>query len=409
MTKQAGVGTSLVKRARELGLEAIAERLPARAALFEFQDALPPVRAPVVGEFDDTLASLARLGPVASVVEALLGHLEHRAGEAAWVARDLLGRGLFEEELRARLYQAAGLAGGLALDQLPPPGESALQFCSDRIGSLTHWESEEDLQRLVEQGSLGAVTELLRLDPRFSEFLHSDAGRTFLHAKAQLYHLARLPSLAVLFAQLALEISPSLASLTLVCEIALDANIPGTVGDRWFEQLGAETRDLRTYCQLRAAMEGDRRHFAGPKTPGHRSAVPLIDLGIAAGSDEFNLELLRKALAADPTWRYARSILVEAEARRAEGDSLVPFDELRGYVESLGNDFWTWQKPWAVSPPDVITWKAMSMRLLGRELAASPDHADLWRVMLSSLCPEDEYRAGLEVIAGRLREQQGEL
>ncbi len=399
------VASRIAERAAQLGLSMIEAVLAGRKGpLLEYQGSLAPARAPDALDLGAGLSTIARFGGVRGVTGRVLALLELQMGERALIARDLLDRNFYEGELLQRLREAAGLDPSKSLVDLIPAGTSPVAFCKERLAAQTGYGSIADLERFAEQFSLGAMLELAAFEPTFAEFLETDKGHALLFHNAELFHAARLPRMAWLFARVLHERAPTLSVLELLCEIALDAEAPQAIDEAWFEPFGEAARDLRTYVRLRSAMTGDVERFKSGNTPGHRSAVALIDLGIAPGTPEIHVAQLKRAIAADPHWRYAHSILVEVEARRAEGEILVPFQELNGYVDRHGNDFWTWQK--ALLPSGVYHWKVPAIRLLGREVEASPDHADLWRQLLSQFCNEDEYRAGLAIIAARLAEQQ---
>ena len=397
--------SAIAERAAALGLTMLTANWPQHAELLGmFLVQLEPPRAPTGVETADVLATIARLGPVATIVPRALALFESRPQERALLAKGLLKQGLFSPSLATQLREAAR-------DDIQrrPAMVSALEDLRLRFGGSLHYSDDKDLEWLIEQGSISAVVEKAALEEDFMAFLRQAPGQALLLRLAQLHQAARLYELAMYPAQLAFELLPTTEALTVVVEIALDAGHPEWIDDASFAALGDDAEGLRTYARLRAAFLGDKSRLQDAVTPQRRATIAMITGGLAHRlTTHEQVTLARYATQEDEHWRFASEALVIAEARNAqpasaEEESIEPFLALKRHVDRFGNDLSTWHLAWTGSKATM--WKAMSLSLLGRELAASLDSITLWKIALSGLCNDEGYRAGVAQLDALITKQ----
>jgi hypothetical protein len=390
--------------AERLGLHFLVARLTQRWSLLDDEGVLPSAPLPDRSSTARLLSSLTRLGPSTVLAGAVLDWNATRPVEAGLVARDLLERGvLFDPPRLTALREAAGAASWLpSPTAFANPSLDLHALLATQLGAATLYSSQGELETLVEELSLGAVVELASMAPEFHAFLRSEAGASLLRSSASLLHLARLPSMALLWARLAFELHPGAESFWLLCEIALDAQRPEILSADWLARFADD--DLKVYVSIRERLAGRPGRPSGSTRRGVRSTVAMIELGIAPGSPADHRALLEAVLEAEPGWRYAHGVRLLVEARSAPEGDLAPYDLLSRYVDAYGVDFDTWQKAWRASASK--SWFVPSLLLLGRELRSCPEVADLWRLLLSALCPQQEFAAGQNALDTQLRAQQ---
>jgi hypothetical protein len=345
------------------------------------------------GDLKRLLGQMARRGSDPVLVAAVWKALDGRPLERALVAVDVLAQAIWPpgDPLLAELRLAAHGLGAAR----PPAGELGIDLNAHDAPALIERHARParahatviELMTHAYAQDLGALAELAR---RGDDLLARDATRDSIRAFARLAALARLPTLASVYADWLVRGLGWRAPAIDLCEALFDAGVshkipataiqPGDVPD-------AEQRDLAEYCLYRAHLGvGDtdtanallvhhmarRPHWIAPSL---RLDVVRAHLGTLYGHGDVTLARVETACADQPLWRYAAQVRAVVAARHAPARAR---DLFHAYLAGFGHDFAT---AFAVISlvPELV--KRDVARILCREAFHLPHEPAVWRLI----------------------------
>jgi hypothetical protein len=372
------------------------------------------------------LGQMARRGLDPALVQALWATLADRPLERALLAWDVLTTALLPERPDDPFVAELRAAARLLLPALPRPPRAGLDlnlFSSVRLiaecgggGAAAPQSGIEELVAAYDF-SLAVLARLVRDgDP----LVRSPAVLSSLHAYAKLLQLAHLPTLAaVYFDYLSTALGQRPAALDL-CETLFDAEAPTFIpGDaiRKGDVPDAEINDVAEYLVYRSYLAlGDagqahqllesnlkqRDPALGPPSP--RLQVVRAHLGTLMRRRVVPLEVVERAIAAEPLWRYGARARVTVAAAQLPATSRRPLQLWHDYVTGFGNDFRCWYDALAAAPASA-GWRQESCAVLAREARHLPHDVAAWRAILMTLGSAVEVQRAVQELEQRLAGQ----